>query len=375
MVSSSASILLIYMGVWLAATTVISLVRRNNEESRVAVSPLVVAFKSSLTFERFERLRGNRLVGVLLDAGILVLIIIMILSYYMLLKNILSMLLTGRRVGVVTPIIPGVTISIDVFLYMLPGLVVAVLLHEAFHALAARYEGIPVRSSGLMIFLGLIPAAFVEPDEEALMKAPRRTKLRVYSAGVLANTILFIIFAGIMAGLAQGGYYMVVQAAPKGPAAAQGLPQLLIVKEIKINGTSFDSLAKFITYIEKIRSTHNGSLKGVTLDIVFVTPSGKEYRINKPANADAIGIYLAQIPRSLAVLGATTAMAVYLVLLYAQLLNIGLAGINAIPLFISDGAQFIKAVFEPSLGPERSQAIANIASAITLLILLPGITL
>jgi membrane-associated protease RseP (regulator of RpoE activity) len=367
------TVFIVYLAAWTLLTTVAYAVGLYRE-GKVTISPLLVAFKSSFTFESFEKLRGNRAVALLLDAGIAIMIIVMAGAYYTLLKGLYTSLSTGQRVGVVTPIIPGVTIGLRTFLELLPGLIVAVITHEAFHALAARFEGIRVRSTGLMVLLGIIPAAFVEPDEEELEKAPRRSKLRVYSAGVLANTLLFLLFASLLAGLSAGGNYIVIKTVPGTPASEASVPSTLVVKEIVVNGTPTETLASFVKFMAQLREKY-GDLSHVALVVEFVTPEGQVYRVVKPRGEHYIGINLYEVPRSLLVLGPEAATWVFVILLYAELINIGLAGINAIPIFISDGAQYVRALLEPRLGRERAQTVSNLASAVTLLLLVPNLAI
>jgi len=372
--ADAASVLLVYIVAWFTVTTLIYMRRRSGME-KVVVTPLMVSFKTAFTFESFDKLRGNRVVGLFFDAGILNMVVMMVAAYYVLVDNILRSLETGQRVGVVAPIIPGVTIGFRTFLYILPGLVAAVLLHEAFHAIAARYEGIRVRSTGLMLLLGLIPAAFVEPEEEDLRRASVRARLRVYAAGVLANTLLFLVFAGVLAAITQGGFYVAVSTAPGGVAAQAGLPENILVEKIVVNGTVFENVTSFIEYINSLREAHGGTLRGVKLVVEFYSIDGAVYRVVKPPNAEAIGIYLYMVPRSLAGLGPSIALTAFLIVYYAQAVNAGLAGINAIPIFITDGAQFIYAAVESRLGEKRARQLVAILSALTLALLLPNISL
>ncbi len=377
--------LLLYLGAWLAATTLLS-TRFSDENGRVVVTPLMVMVRTPFRFKSFERLRGRRSIGLLLDAGVATLAVLMLLFYYMMVKGIIAQLETGVRQASVVPIIPGLTISIDTFLYMLPGLWLAIVLHEAAHALAARYSGIEVKSSGLMILLGLIPAAFVEPDEEQLEAAPTRAKLRVVSAGVLANTVLFLVFFAVIAQLSAPGYYVVITPI-ENSFAYQQLPHHPIAAEkLIVNNTAFNNLESFMKYMAKLRRDNGGTLANITIVLRIVTPGGKVYEVVKPAapkhpgekreKYEMIGIRLAPVPKTLVdALGPGAALAAYEVLLYTELLNIGLAGINAAPLFITDGAQYVRYVSEKKLGAGRAKTLANIVSAATLLLLLPNLAI
>ncbi len=71
--------------------------------------------------------------------------------------------------------------------------------HEMFHGIMARIAGIRIRSVGI-VFLAVIPGAFVEPDENQLSKAGLWQKLAVLSAGSGIN--ISIGLALLLIGLA-----------------------------------------------------------------------------------------------------------------------------------------------------------------------------
>ncbi len=384
---NTAQLLLAYLAAWLLVTTLLSRKYGEEEEGRIVASPLMLMLRLPIRFEKFERLRGSRVIALILDAGVAALAVLMAGFYATMVRGILARLSSGTAQPLVMPILPGVTISLETFLYLLPGLAVAILFHESAHALAARYEGIPIKSSGIMVLLGLLPAAFVEPDEEQLNSAPRRARLRVYSAGVLANLIVFAILAGTLTALSSSGSIIMITGVQPGTFAAKaGIHGYLALKEIVVNGTAFNNLDSFLKYMYKLRAENGGTLANKTLIVELVTINDKVYRVVKPAappgtvNAtryEHIGIYLAEIPRSFisAGLSPSTALKLYLVLLYAELVNIGLAGINAAPLFITDGAQYVRALLEPRLGRENAARAERVISTLTLLLVLPNLAI
>ncbi|MDE1820250.1 MAG: site-2 protease family protein [Euryarchaeota archaeon] len=84
--------------------------------------------------------------------------------------------------------------------YGLLALVVAVVLHEFCHGILARANDIRVKSLGVL-FLVIPLGAFVEQDDEDMMKVPARKRDRVAAAGVMANFVLAFLFFVLMAGL------------------------------------------------------------------------------------------------------------------------------------------------------------------------------
>ena len=95
--------------------------------------------------------------------------------------------------------IPGINPIIPIG-YGIVALVVGVVLHELLHGVVARSQKIGVKSLGVLWCV--IPiGAFVEQDDEEMMKAPRRSRDRVAAAGILANFALTVVFFLLLAGM------------------------------------------------------------------------------------------------------------------------------------------------------------------------------
>jgi len=92
----------------------------------------------------------------------------------------------------------GTNISIPIFPDILIAFIIMIALHECFHGLVARAQGIRLKHTGLL-FMSIIPmGAFVEPDEKQFQKEKMHKQLRVYAAGSFANMfvvalILFLV--------------------------------------------------------------------------------------------------------------------------------------------------------------------------------------
>jgi membrane-associated protease RseP (regulator of RpoE activity) len=119
---------------------------------------------------------------------------------YVLAQNLFFLFFKTKNASPVTPLIPGLTISLDLNTLFFFGFSVAIvmILHELAHGLAARAEGIKVKNTGLLL-LAVIPGAFVEPDEQDLVKAKKSSQTRVYAAGSTTNILLGIIALVILA--------------------------------------------------------------------------------------------------------------------------------------------------------------------------------
>lgn len=94
--------------------------------------------------------------------------------------------------------IPGVNdyIPIEHAGVFLLALFVAVLVHEAGHAIAMRRENVDIQEWGIILFLGVIPlGAYVNPDEDELENQPFREYARILSAGIANNYVISIVTA------------------------------------------------------------------------------------------------------------------------------------------------------------------------------------
>lgn len=100
----------------------------------------------------------------------------------------------GAAVGL---IIPGVTISFKTFLYLIIPLILVMIPHEFAHGVVCHADGVELKSTGIAFF-AVFFGAFVEPDEESLMKASALTKMRTFAAGMFPNFILGLLVIPVM---------------------------------------------------------------------------------------------------------------------------------------------------------------------------------
>jgi len=109
----------------------------------------------------------------------------------------------------VAPLFPGVRttpgLPVLSFFHWIIAIFILATVHEFSHGLVSRLYNIRVKSSGFAVFsflLPVIPAAFVEPDEEQLSKAKNKEQLGVLAAGSFSNLItsgvFFLIFLFIL---------------------------------------------------------------------------------------------------------------------------------------------------------------------------------
>jgi membrane-associated protease RseP (regulator of RpoE activity) len=107
---------------------------------------------------------------------------------YILSRNLWNLVFRPEQASPVQPLIPGVTISVSSLPWFLLGAGVIILTHEIGHGLMCVVEGIPVKSSALMLAVVTFGGA-VEPDEEGMEKASVMSRMRVFAIGSLVNLL------------------------------------------------------------------------------------------------------------------------------------------------------------------------------------------
>lgn len=115
-----------------------------------------------------------------------------ILMLYVLVKSPVQV----QGVSLVLPFtnVPG--IGYLSFLHWIVAIFVLALVHEFAHGIVAKAHGLDIKSSGfafLALFVPLIPAAFVEPDEKKLHKQSDVVKYSIFTAGPMTNIILALL--------------------------------------------------------------------------------------------------------------------------------------------------------------------------------------
>ncbi len=107
--------------------------------------------------------------------------------------------LVESRFTPATPLIPGVTISVNVFIIVLIAIGISILVHEVSHGIVALRYGGKIKSGGVFLSLFILYGGFVEVDEIDLRKrAGLKGVLAMLSAGVFANMVLSIVAIGLM---------------------------------------------------------------------------------------------------------------------------------------------------------------------------------
>lgn len=129
-------------------------------------------------------------------SGIVVGFLGMIFLSYILIKGLFVLFTKPESAESIKLVLPfeagGAAIAVPFFYWIISLFIIAVI-HEFSHGFVARSFNLKVKSSGfafLSLFLPIVPAAFVEPDEKQLKKAPLHHQLSVFAAGPFSNILL-----------------------------------------------------------------------------------------------------------------------------------------------------------------------------------------
>ena len=122
----------------------------------------------------------------------------MIFGIWFIFYNLVSLIFNPSIENALLPLIPGFTVDLPVFAYLIIPILFVVTIHEFSHAIAAGSDNIEVLSTGIFVgglFYILGFGAYVEVDEHTLNAKPnlRKARLRIAAAGTFSN--------GIMAGI------------------------------------------------------------------------------------------------------------------------------------------------------------------------------
>ena len=180
---------------WLIVLIFIFLLR-NKKEAYTLFFPLLAMFKTKKLNNLIRRIseKSPRFWRVFWNIGIFVSFGFTIYGFYFFFTNIVSLFFQPSLENAITLLIPGVTVPLPVFMYLLLPLLFIVTTHEFAHGISANNDGLEVKSTGVLgagLFFLVGFGAFVEVDERKLRssKFSRNTRLRVTASGTFVNVI------------------------------------------------------------------------------------------------------------------------------------------------------------------------------------------
>lgn len=169
---------------------------RNKKSAYTLFFPLLAMFKT----KRLNRLiikiasKNPKFWRIFWNVGIFISFGFTIYAFYFFFSNLLNLIIAPSIEQAIVPLIPGVTIGLPIFFYMLLPLLFVMTTHEFAHGISASIDGVEVKSTGVLgagFFFLVGFGAFVEVDEWELnsSKFHRNTRFRIASAGTYVNAI------------------------------------------------------------------------------------------------------------------------------------------------------------------------------------------
>jgi len=367
--------ILLWVVGWCTTTTLAYIMCRRRKNlcrlyhGKIEIVPLTLLVRLIKRVPIADRFEGSRAVRIFFSvAGIVSFIASLAVFYSMAISYVLQLLksLLEHAEQVVMlplfqPILPGITIDIEMFLYMLPSISIAVVAHELFHAIAARADRIPIKSAGILFALGIFFGAFVEPDEEKIKSSSLASRARLYTAGITANMLLALLFFAILSTFSSQYVVLVTSVQVDSPAYSAGIKPGDVI--IEVDGREIHS-------IQDLRQVLQEKLCNSIL-VRHINGQTELLTVCRKADEKYIGVYVTEVPASLVGLGPETAQIVYHLVFWGFVVNLSLAMINAAPLLVTDGALLLGDVLA-AIGGRMGRSVALGVQIITLLLLLLG---
>ncbi len=296
---------------------------------------------------------------------------LMAFAIYVLSTNLATYLFRPEQVGgqnIVIPLIVGVTIRLDHLPYLFIAFAIVLITHEGLHGVIARREQLPVKSAGIFLVF-VVPGGFVEPDEQAFKAASPGARMRVAAVGSFANLVV-----GFLTVLAIFGLFVPVEA---GLIAVQTEPgSKIAVNEVlvEIDGVPVNS---YTVRSEKVTMGQTLRVKTLSGEYVFQTNPevwGREFILGSVVRGLGITQVDSFLPLRLQFLDPAASYALYRTLYWLQLVSIGVAVFNMLPIHILDGSIVLKALLERYIkNPRKIFGIANAAAVLCLALLISNI--
>ncbi len=297
-------------------------------------------------------------------SGVIVGFLGMLLIAYLLIANtfqIFAGTADTAAAGLVLPIRTRGTFYVP-FFYWIISIFTLATIHEFSHGIVARLHNIKVKSSGFAfvnVLVPIIPAAFVEPDEEELKKKSPIKQMSVFAAGPFSNVIfaflvvLFMIF--ILSPAVEGLFD------PSGVNVRGFIQDNNITSPAELAGISENEIIKFIDdtptpHVDNLTDILDQKSPG---DTILLKTNESTYNITLASSPDNetkayLGVYLEQnfeikesamqrygtfIPEALIWLSG--------LFFWMYVLNLGIGLFNLVPLGPVDGGRILQLALVP----------------------------
>ncbi len=344
----------------------------------ILVGPFYLMWRTTRINRLFDNIasRKKRAWLVFFDIGIALGIGQMVFAYYWLIKNLFAFLSRAEEAVPVYPVIPGLTIGVESLKYFIPAILIIFITHEFAHGIAARLMGVNIKSVGILAVFVLL-GAFVEPNEEELDKLKVKPKLRIFSAGSMANLItamLFITLIGILFFQTPSG--VMVRSTLEGYPAHGQIPPYSVI--IRLDNRSIASIKDLAEYMDRTKPY-------TTVVVEFIDPQGEIRNVilklapnpSRP-NRGFLGVEITDYIPSRMHLPPKLTIEIFSAFSWIQMLCISVAVLNMLPIYPFDGGKIIFTLIDSYVKGEWSKKLLKVlfvGSAVILLVSNTALTL
>ena len=361
----------IYLGIWAAIFLIGVLIKA--DRFGVILKPYYFMLKTAAFNSWMERLGTKWRRGwlVFFDVGAAMGIGLSALALYAFIRGLIALFIRSPQATPTALIIPlpGLTISWEIFPYIILAIAVLLIPHEVAHGIASVLDRVPIKSSGVFVAV-FLPGGFVEIDEEDLAKKPNRTKLRVFAAGSFTNVVswflVFLIASSIFLPSPSG--VLVTSLVDGGGAQQAGVPQWSVITAV--NGNPVSSVTDLSGIMSRVSPGQTVDLRlSNGLDRVVVT---KMDTLNQ--SRAILGIITANYFASRLPVSPITGFQMFSAFNWMILILFNVAIVNMLPLFPFDGDRYFTTILN-MLGVKNTKWPRIIASVISLGLLLMSLAL
>ncbi|UCD02287.1 MAG: site-2 protease family protein [Promethearchaeota archaeon] len=180
---------------WIIVLLLVYLLR-NKKEATYLFFPLLAMFRTKKLNNFIKKVakKAPKFWKYFWTVGIFISFGLIIYAFYFFFANFVNLIFRPSIEQAIVLLIPGVTIDLPMFSYLILPLLFIVTTHEFAHGISASADGVEIKSTGVLgagLFFIIGFGAFVEVDERELnsRKFHRNTRLRIAAAGAYVNAI------------------------------------------------------------------------------------------------------------------------------------------------------------------------------------------
>ncbi len=305
---------------------------------------------------------------------------------YELVKNTVLMLVSPGALPGIQPVLPfeAKGVFFVPFVYWILSIFVIALVHEFCHGIAARIYKMPIKNAGLAflgIFVPLVPAAFVEPDEEYLKKQGRFRQLSVFAAGPFSNLVTAgVVFLAVVLFANPVAQSMIYPEGVRVTGVDEGSPAALAgIREGDVI-TAIDGIPT--PYLENLSSELAAKKPGDTVTVQTRNATYAVVLAENPNNASKshLGLYSrqhAEINEAFRAKYGEWLVPIILwsfgLLYWLFLLSLGIGLFNLLPIGPIDGGRMLQVVLQKVFKQEAGQKVWRFISIVFLLLVVANV--